>query len=78
MHKTLEGIEGADSFVDDILQHSYDFETMLMILMSIFMGLREVNLQIRMDKCKFGYSSVEFSSYTVTGQGVMPVKAMSV
>ena len=66
MDKTLEGIEGADSFVDDILQHSYDFEIMLMILGSIFMRLREANLQMRIDKCKFGYSSVEFCGYTVT------------
>ena len=36
MDKTLEGTEGAVSFIDDILQHPYDFETMLMILRSIF------------------------------------------
>ena len=39
MDKTLEGIEGANSFIDDILQHSYDFETMLLILRSVFMRL---------------------------------------
>ena len=73
--KTLEGTEGADFFMDDILQHSYDFETMLMILRSVFMRPREANLQMCIDKCKFGFSSVEFCGYTVTGQGVMPVES---
>ena len=54
MDKTLQGIEGTDSFVDDIIQHLYDFETMLLILRSIFMRLREANLEMRIDKCKLG------------------------
>ena len=75
MDKTLESIGGADSFVDDILQHSYNFETMLMILRSVFMRLQEANLQIRIYKCKFRYSSIEFCGYTVTGQGGMLVES---
>ena len=70
MDKTSEGIQGADSFVDDILQHPYNFETMIMILRSVFIRLREANLQMRINKCKFEYSSYELCGYTVTGKGV--------
>ena len=56
IYKTLEGIGGADSFVDYILQHSYDFETMPMILRSVFTRLREANLQMPINKSKLRYS----------------------
>ena len=70
MDTILEEIEEVDSFVDDVVQYSKNFADMLKTLRRVFQRFRDTDMQMRMDKCCFGYRSVEFCGYVVTHKGI--------
>ena len=55
MDKTLDGIEGAEGFVDDVFEFSPTFKGVLEVIRAVLQKFREAQLQMRIDKCKFGY-----------------------
>ena len=69
-----EGVEQTESFVDDVASHTQSFEEMLVVLRHLFMKLREANLQLIADKCKFGYYDVDFVGLHLSGNGVEPIR----
>ena len=62
MDETLRSINGADLYVDDVFVHSSGFETRLRNLKATFSALKRGNIQLRRDKCSFGYFKGEFVS----------------
>ena len=68
-----EDVEQTESFVDDVASHTQSFEEMLVVLTQLFMKLREANLQLRADKCKFGYDN-DFVGLLLSGNGVEPIR----
>ena len=71
--ETTKDVENTESFVDDVISHTVTFQKHLVILRQYLMKLREANLQLRTDKCKFGYSEVDFVGLHVSEKGVSPI-----
>ena len=70
---TLDGVQGTDSFIDDVCSHATLFDQMLSQLREVFERFRQVNLQMRFDKCKLGYFDIDFICHNIFGQGVKPI-----
>ena len=58
MDKALRGVKHTDSYRDDILAHSPRFDSHLETLRRIFVRLRDAGIQLRSDKCSFGFQEV--------------------
>ena len=73
MDKTLNGIEGAERFVDDVCEFSPTFKVMLEVIKAVLQRFRKAQLQMHIDKCKFGYQEVDFVGHHISGNGVAPI-----
>ena len=73
MDKTLDRIEGAEGFVDDVCEFSPTFKDMLEVIRAVLQSFREAQLQMHIDKCKFGYREVDFVGHHISGYGVAPI-----
>ena len=73
MDETLKHIDRADPFVDDTCIHSEDFEQHISDLELTFKTLEAANIQLRRDKCSFGYPSGEFLGHWVSKEGHSPI-----
>lgn len=61
-------------YMDDILISSTTLEQHLIILKKIFILLVNNNLQLRLDKCKFVYTQIEYLGYVVSEKGISPTQ----
>ena len=52
---------------------SSTFEDHISHLKCVLQCYRNANLQLRKDKCRFGYKEIEFLGHTLTGQGYRPL-----
>ena len=75
MGQTLQGIKGAESYVDDILVFSRTFDEHLKSLRQVFRRLKVAEIQLRKDKCHLAYSECEFLGHRLTAQGRMPTQS---
>src|SRR6266536_2946592 len=57
-------------YLDDILVCSNTFEEHINHLRKVFIKLREVNLMIKLKKCKFGQRKIKFLEYTIGTDGL--------
>ena len=73
MDETLKLVDRADPYVDDICVHSMDFEGHLSDLKATLEALRKANVQLRRDKCTFGYSEGEFVGHIISKEGHRPI-----
>ena len=73
MDKRLDGIEGAEGFVDDVCEFSPTCKGTLEVIRAVLQRFREAQLQMRIDKCKFGYREVDFVGHHISGDGVTPI-----
>ncbi|XP_052253199.1 uncharacterized protein LOC127859731 [Dreissena polymorpha] len=60
MHHVLKGLPTTDSFVDDIITHSKDFEGHLRDVRKVLERLHDSTLTIKPSKCMLGYTHMEF------------------
>ena len=74
MRKVLEGVEHADSFVDDVLDHTETWSTHMSVLRKIFERIREAGLTIRPSKTMIGYTNLGFIGHNV-GSGQVAMEA---
>ena len=73
MDKTLDGIEGAEGFVDNVCKFSPTFKGMLEVIRAVLKRFKEAQLQMHIDKCKFSYREVGFVGHHIPGDGVAPI-----
>ena len=73
MDRTLQGLQCAHSYVDDILIHSPKWNHHIEDIRETFMRLRAARIQLRPDKCRLGYQHVEFVGHLVTPEGHKPL-----
>ena len=73
MDNILDKVPHFESYVDDILIFSPSFESHLEHLRDVFKRLNVAGLQLRRDKCRIGYSSVEFLGHRISFEGRAPV-----
>ena len=71
MHCT--GVNHVESYVDDMLIFSPDFDSHLSHLREVLKHLQVAGLQLRKEKCQFGFSSVEFLGHRISFEGRTPV-----
>ena len=62
-------------YIDDTLTFSDTFNLHLADLRTVLTCYRDSNLQLRRDKCRFGYTEVEFLGYVLTKDGYKPLSS---
>ena len=60
----------APAYIDDVNVHSKTYEEHLKDLEEVFKRLRKAGLKLRMDKCKFCFSEIEFLGYIIGKDGI--------
>ena len=73
--ETLQGVDNASSFVDDVNTFNATFDDMLTTLRQTLERLQAVHLQMRLDKCIFGYFEIDYVGYHISPNGVSPILA---
>ncbi|KAL0151259.1 hypothetical protein M9458_053450 [Cirrhinus mrigala] len=57
-------------YIDDILIYSHDLQEHRRHVLQVLQRLREHRLYLKLEKCEFHQSSVSFSGYVISGDGV--------
>ena len=73
MDETLKHVDRADPFVDDTCIHSGNFEQHYADLEDTFKALKTASIQLRRDKCSFGYPGGEFLGHMLSPDGRSPL-----
>ena len=60
MRKILAGMSNVDSYIDDLIIHTNDWQAHLQVLEELLRRLRKAGLTAKPSKCVFGAESVEF------------------
>ena len=71
--QALQGCLNAQAFVDDTCIHSPDFESHVHHLDETQSRFNKAGIQLRIEKCAFGYREVEFLSHLVSSEGRRPL-----
>ena len=72
MDTTFKNVKHAEPCIDDICVHSRTFEHHLEDLESVFQALGNANIQLRKEKCNFGFREVEFIGHVISHDGHHP------
>ena len=65
MRKILAGMNNVDSYIDDLIIHTNDWQAHLQVLGELLRRLREGGLRVRPSKCVFGAESMEFLGHYI-------------
>ena len=65
MRKILSGVINVDSYIDDLIIHTNDWQAHLQVLGELLRRLREAGLTVKQSKCVFGVKSVEFLEHYI-------------
>ena len=57
MRKILAGMTNVDSYIDDLIIHTNDWQAHLQVLEELLRRLREAGLRVKPSKCVFGAES---------------------
>ena len=66
----MKGVACSLPYIDDTLTHSPTFEEHLTDIHLTLESYRVAGLQLRIDKCHFGYRKVEFLGHILSGSGI--------
>ena len=69
MDNTLQGLRRTESYIDDCIVYSNDFEQHMQDLRAVFDRLRQANLHVKFKKCQFFGEEVEFLGHVVSVAG---------
>lgn len=70
MDKTLNGLVGTQCFFDDIIIQGKTKEELLQRLRLVFYRLREKNLKLNREKCKFFQTSIKYLGHVIDETGL--------
>ena len=73
INEVLAPFDFAFGYLDDILIYSLDITTHFLHLEKIFQWLREAKLKLKMDKCNFLKTHIQYLGHNITGSGIKPV-----
>ena len=71
--EVLKGVPQVVAYVDDLCVHTADMEEHSVRLRETLRALSKANIQLRLDKCKFGFYSGEFVGHEVSEKGYRPL-----
>jgi len=72
MELVMKDIPNVLVYIDDILIHSKNHEEHRRTLTEVLRRLRKHNLKIRLEKCHFATTSVEYLGFRLTPEGIKP------
>jgi hypothetical protein len=75
IRKMLEGLEGCENILDDILIHGNGMKEHDDRLRCVLRRLVKYNATVRVDKCVVGKSEVDFNGHRVSAEGVRPLQS---
>ena len=76
MDLTLAGITNTFAFIDDILIVTHGTEEQhIEKVKEVLKRLDEANVSLKLDKCIFAAGDIEWVGYTLSQQGVTPIKS---
>ncbi len=77
MQHVMAGLEPETMilYMDDILVHAETFDGMRKKLRTVFMRLRAYNIRLKISKCKFALSKVNYLGHTISADGIEPDKS---
>ena len=67
MKKLLQGLPHVESYIDDLIVYTEDWDTHLRVLDELLRRLQQAHLVVRPTKCLFGTKSIEFLGHLVGG-----------
>ena len=67
-----KGHDGVEAYVDNLLVFSKTYEEHVATLRELFKVLMEANISLRMDKCEFAKTEMEFLGFIINGSTVRP------
>ena len=70
VRKLLEGAQDIESYVDDVLGHTRDWNKHM--LRDFFERVRRANLCLRPSKCKVGFDTVDFLGHSIQKDSIGP------
>ena len=73
MDTTLQGISGVTCYIDDILVSSADEESHTQILEEVFSRLDKHGFRLKLEKCEFLLSRIEYLGHIISKEGIQPV-----
>ena len=76
MDESLRPVIHAHSYVEDICEHSSEFNFHIADLESALEALSNANVQLRWDKCPLGYHEGEFVGHMITAEGHTPPQGL--
>ena len=76
LDRALNDAKGTESYVDDCMTHSECFEDHIRDVRQALGCFRKANIQLRGDKCRFGYPSGQFLGHEISGNGRKPLREM--
>lgn len=74
METILQGLEGVEVYVDDVVVYGRDKKEHDMRLRAVLDRLAEYNVKLNIAKCQIGKSCVEFLGHTISATGVRPTE----
>jgi hypothetical protein len=74
MEGVLRNLQNVIVYIDDLLVHSDTHDRYLQILEQVLEPLSQNHLKINLDKCIFGYPEVSYLGFTLTPEGIKPIK----
>ena len=75
MRMLLKGSQNLEHFFDDVLAHTSSWEDHLLALRDFFSRVRAANLTLRPTKCQIGLPQVNYVGFTMSREGILPIKA---
>lgn len=70
IEQVLSGIDGVIPYIDDILIHAPDSQTMSQRVKAVLKRLKHYNLRARLEKCEFYTKQVRYLGYIIDQHGV--------
>src|SRR5678815_3278981 len=72
IRKVLYGTKNLESYVDDILAHTVEWDDHMNVLREFFKRVRKAKLTLKPKKCSLGYGKVDFLGHTLKGSEISP------
>ena len=72
VRKLLEGAQDIETYVDDVLGHTINWNRHIQMLRDFFERVHRANLCLRPSKCKIGFDTVDFLGHTIQKDSIGP------
>ena len=72
IRELLGDIENVDTYIDDIIVYTEDWETHVQTLKRVFKRLEEANLTVKPTKCTLGETTIDFIGHAISDGYVTP------